>query len=171
MNVDPLGGVGVLSVDQAVLDFSGQQTGGPASGAFLSIGRSGGTGTATIANDSLVLLENMGSAGASVNLGGSGNGPGGNGSLTLSGHSHLGIEASFGRGVLTVGHDGSGLMRIKGNSSVDVANGGAVFIARKPGSDGLLWISEESTLRRPGSVSAVTRPAPVCHLRMAATAR
>jgi len=146
INVGRSGGVGELNVDHATLSFSGQQTGNTLSGAFLSIGRAGGTGTATITNGSEVTLVNPGSAGATVGLGGTATGPGGNGSLTLSGGSHISIQAAFGRGALTVGHDGTGLMRIQGGSSVDVSNSGAVFVGRVAGSDGTLLISEGSSV-------------------------
>ena len=68
MNVGRSGGVGVLKLDNAMLNFSGQNTGNTGSGAFLSIRRSGGTGVATITNGSVVTLSNTGSGGASLNL-------------------------------------------------------------------------------------------------------
>jgi T5SS/PEP-CTERM-associated repeat protein len=58
------GGVGVLKVDNASLNFSGQQSAGNQSGAFFVIGSGGGIGVATLANGSVVNLTNMGSAGA-----------------------------------------------------------------------------------------------------------
>jgi T5SS/PEP-CTERM-associated repeat protein len=145
MNVGRSGGVGVLQLDNATLNLSGQQTGSAASGAFLSIGRSGGTGVANITNGSVVTLNNMGSEGASLNLGGTGSGPFGDGNLTLSGASHIGILTTPGLGTLSVGRDGSALMRVKGASTVDASNGN-VYVARLKGSDGTLILSENSSL-------------------------
>ncbi|MDP1532610.1 MAG: hypothetical protein Q8L92_03400, partial [Rubrivivax sp.] len=145
MNVGRSGGVGVLQVDNATLSFSGQQTGGVGSGAFLSIGRSGGIGVATITNASVVTLHNMGSAGASLNLGGTGPGPFGDGSLTLSGGSRIDIQAAPGLAALTVARDGSALMRVRGASTVNVGDG-SVSVGRLKGSDGTLLISENSSL-------------------------
>lgn len=146
MNVGRSGGVGLLNVDHGTLSFSGQQSGNTLSGAFLSIGRTDGTGTATLTNGSQVTLVNPGNLGATLNLGGSGTGPGGTGSLTLSGASHISIQAAAGKGALTVGHDGTGLMRIQGGSTVDVGNSGAVFIGRLAGGDGTLLMSDNASL-------------------------
>ena len=145
MNVGRSGGVGVLAVDNATVHFSGQQTGFVQAGAFLSIGRSGGTGVVNIGNGSVVTLSNLGSQGASLNLGGTGPGPLGDGTLTLSGASQIHIQAAPGLGVLSVARDGSGLMRVKGGSSVDVGDGNT-YIGRLKGADGTLILSEASSL-------------------------
>ena len=145
MNVGRSGGVGVLAIDRAQINFSGQQTGGVLAGAFLSIGRSGGTGIANIGNGSTVTMSNLGSSGASLNLGGTGPGPLGDGTITLSGGSQIRIQAAPGLGVLSVARDGSGLMRVRGGSTVDVGDGSA-YIGRLKGSDGTLIISEASSL-------------------------
>ena len=145
MNVGRSGGVGMLNIDHASLNFSGQQTGGTLSGAFLSIGRSGGVGVANISNGSQVTIHNLGNLGASLNLGGTSTGAWGDGTLTLSGGSRISIEAAPGKASMTVARDGSGLMRIKGGSSVDVLGGG-VFVGRQHGSDGTLLMSEGSSL-------------------------
>lgn len=145
INVGRSGGVGVLAVDNATLNFSGQQTGNIQAGAFMSIGRSGGIGVANIGGGSVVTLHNMGSSGASLNLGGTGTGPTGDGSLTLSGASRIKIEAAAGLASATIGRDGSALMRIRGASSLDVGDGN-LAIARLPGSDGTLLVSDSSTV-------------------------
>lgn len=145
MNVGRSGGVGILTVDHASLSFSGQQTGNSLSGAYLSIGRSGGIGVANISNGSQVTIRNLGDFGASLNLGGTSTGPLGDGTLTLSGGSRISIEAAPGKAAMTVARDGSGLMRIKGGSSIDVL-GGNVFVGRQTGSDGTLLMSEGSSL-------------------------
>ena len=145
MNLGRSGGVGVLAVDSATVHFSGQHTGNVQSGAFLSIGRSGGTGVANIGNGSVITLTNPGSQGASLNLGGTGPGPLGDGSLTLSGGSQIHIQAAPGLATLSVARDGSGLMRVKGGSSVDVGDGNT-YVGRLKGSDGTLILSEASSL-------------------------
>lgn len=145
MNVGRSGGVGVLTVDHSQANFSGQQTGNNLSGAFLSIGRSGGIGVANIGNASVVTLTNLGSQGASLNLGGTAPGPLGDGSLTLSGGSAIRIQAAPGLASLTIARDGSGLMRVKGASVVDVGDGQLV-IGRLKGSDGTLIVSEGSNV-------------------------
>ncbi len=145
MNVGRSGGVGVLNVDNAALAFAGQQTGNVQSGAFLSIGRSGGIGVASLSNGSIVTLVNAGSQGASLNLGGTGPGPLGDGSLTLSGGSQVRVQAAPGLGVVSVARDGSGLLRLKGASSVDVGDGN-FYIARLPGSDGTVIATENSRI-------------------------
>ena len=145
MNVGRSGGVGVLAVDNATVHFSGQQAGFVQAGAFLSIGRSGGTGIVNIGNASVITLNNLGSQGASLNLGGTGPGPLGDGSLTLSGASKIHIQAAPGLATLSVARDGSGLMRVKGGSSVDVGDG-TTYVGRLKGSDGTLILSEASSL-------------------------
>ncbi|MBB4842056.1 hypothetical protein HNP55_000551 [Paucibacter oligotrophus] len=145
MNVGRSGGLGVLNVDHASLSFSGQQSGNFQSGAYLSIGRSGGVGVANIGNGSVLTLSNLGDRGASLNLGGTANGPTGDGSLTLSGGSQIHIQAAAGLAALSVAHDGSALMRVKGGSSVDVGDG-RIFVGRLSGSDGTLLVSEGSSI-------------------------
>lgn len=146
INVGRSGGVGVLKMDAARLAFSGQQSAGNQSGAYFSVGSGGGIGVATIDNGSLVTLSNMGSAGASVNLGGSGAYPTGDGSLTLAGGSKITIEAQLGRGTVTVGREGSGFMRLRGASVLD-NSGGTLYVGRLAGSDGTLIASEGSSVR------------------------
>ncbi len=145
MNVGRSGGVGVLAVDNATVHFSGHQTGFVQAGAFLSIGRSGGTGVVNVGNGSVITLNNLGSQGASLNLGGTGPGPLGDGTLTLSGASQIHIQAAPGLATLSVARDGSGLMRVKGGSSVDVGDG-STYIGRLKGADGTLILSEASNL-------------------------
>lgn len=145
MGVGRSGGVGVLTVDNASLSFSGQQTAGNLSGAFLTVGTGGSVGVATITNGSRVTLSNAGSAGAGLSLGGSGAFPGGDGSLTLSGGSQIQVQAASGLGAVTVGREGSGLLRIKGASSLDVGDG-HLFLGRLAGSDGTLIASEGSSV-------------------------
>lgn len=145
VNVGRSGGVGVLKMDAAVLNLSGQQTGNNLSGAALSIGVGGGIGVATIGNGSVVNISNMGSAGASVNLGGSGVYPLGDGSLTLSGGSAIHITAAPGLATMSVGRDGTAFARVRGGSSIDLGDG-SLYVGRLSGSDGTLIVSENSVI-------------------------
>ncbi|MES2718957.1 MAG: PEP-CTERM sorting domain-containing protein [Pseudomonadota bacterium] len=146
MAVGRSGGVGVFKADNATLNFSGQQTAGNLSGAFFTIGSGGtGIGVATLGNGSLVTLTNLGSAGAGVSLGGSGAFAGGEGSLTLEGGSRIEMHTQPGLNSLTVGREGSGFLRLRGASSIDLVDG-VVQVARNSGSDGTVIASEGSTI-------------------------
>lgn len=146
MNVGGAGSTGVLKLDNGRLEFAGQFTGGTVTGAFLAIGNGGGgIGVATMANGSVVNIGNQGVDGAGVFLGGTGNYPGGDGSLTMTGGSQITIQAAPGLGQLRIGRDGSALVRMRGASSINVGDG-QVLIARDKGSDGTLLMSENSTL-------------------------
>lgn len=140
------GGVGVLKVDNATLNFSGQQTAGNLSGAFFVIGSGGtGIGVATLANGTVVNLNNMGSAGAGVSIGGSGAFAGGEGSLTLTGGSRIAIQSQPGLNSFTVGREGSGFLRLRGASSIDQVDG-VMQVGRDSGSDGTVILSEGSSI-------------------------
>jgi hypothetical protein len=140
------GGVGVLKVDNATLNLSGQQTAGLQSGAFFVIGSGGtGIGVATLANGSVVNLSNMGSAGAGVSIGGSSAFAGGEGSLTLTGGSRIAIQSQPGLNSFTVGREGSGFLRLRGASSIDQVDG-VMQVGRDSGSDGTVIASEGSTI-------------------------
>jgi hypothetical protein len=143
--VGDVNGVGVLKVDNASIQMSGQQTGDVLAGAFAVIGHGGGIGVATLGNGSVLHISNAGSAGAGLILGGTSLRPFGDGSLTLSGGSQIRVEAASGLAGITVGRDGSALMRVRGGSSVDIGDGN-LYVARLPGSDGTLLASESSTI-------------------------
>lgn len=147
MAVGRSGGVGVLKVDSGTLNFSGQQTAGNQSGAFFVIGSGGtGIGLATLANGSTVTLNNMGSAGAGVSIGGSGAFAGGEGSLTMTGGSRIELHSQPGLNSFTVGREGSGFVRLRGASSIDQVDG-VMQIGRDSGSDGTVILSEGSSIR------------------------
>ena len=137
------GGTGQLTVDNARVELSGQFTGDTSTGAVMVVGRSGGTGTLNLRNGATLLLSNPGNLGASLSLGGSRLGPGGDGTVNLSGGSLIKVEAAPGLGSVTVGRDGTGLMRVRGASTVDVGDGN-LLVARNKGSDGTLLVSEGS---------------------------
>ncbi len=145
INVGRSGGTGSLIANHATINLSGQQTGNVLAGAALTVGRSGGTGTVSLGNGSVMTLTNLGSSGASVNLGGSAVGPLGTGTLSLSGASQVRLVAASGLASLTVGRDGTGTMQMSGASGVDLGDG-KLFIARLAGSTGTLSVSGGSNI-------------------------
>ena len=146
MNVGRSGGVGVLKLDTGHLVFSGQQTAGNLSGAFLGFGSGGtGIGTGLIINGSTVTLINLGTAGAGLSIGGTTPFPGGDGSLTLSGGSSIAVTAAPGLAYLNVGRDGSALLRLRGASSINLGDG-VMTLGRLSGGDGTVIVSEASTV-------------------------
>ena len=145
ISVGRSGGVGVLKVDGASLAFSGQQTAGNLSGAFFTIGTGGGIGLTTLSNGSLVTLTNPGSAGAGVAIGGSSAFAGGEGSLTLEGGSRIQLQTAPGLNSITVGREGSGFLRLRVTSSIDMGDG-VMQVARNSGSDDTVIVSEGSNI-------------------------
>jgi T5SS/PEP-CTERM-associated repeat protein len=144
MGVGDAGATGVLRLNNAVLNLSGQETGDVLSGAFLTVGNGGGVGNVSIDNGSVLTIHNMGTSGAGMSLGGIGSRPLGDGSMTLSGGSQLLVQAAPGFGSIQVGRSGSGLLRVKGASTVDVGDGNFT-VAKLYGSDGTVILSENST--------------------------
>ena len=145
LTVGNAGGTGLLNLDNATLNLIGKQAGSAYDGGFLGIGRAGGVGVATVANGSVVNITEKSGGEAGLYLGGTGGGPLGDGSLTVSGGSHINIVSAPGLARLSIARDGSALVRIKGGSSIDVGDG-ITTVASKKGSDGTLLISENSSL-------------------------
>jgi T5SS/PEP-CTERM-associated repeat protein len=139
------GGSGTMSVDNAVINLSGQETTGTLSGAGLAIGNRGGTGTMSVANGSQINITNLGSSGAYLNLGGTSNSPLGNGTLAVSGSSTINISAAPGLASFTVGRDGTGIAGFTGASSINIGDG-SVYVGRLAGSTGTLTLAGGSTL-------------------------
>lgn len=163
-------GDGTLVVDGASLSLTGQQTAGNFVGANLAIGLGGGTGDAKLKNGSTLLIDNTGSAGANLVLGGSSAYPQGQGRLEVSGGSRvdiLGAAAAapdaLGTAALSIGASGgaSGTLVLSGASTINVGSGtagangappvgfqgdGAVYVGRQAGSTGVLDMSGGSTL-------------------------
>lgn len=140
-----VGGNGTLVMNNGTLNFSGQFNDGGGSGAFLTIGNRGGTGTATITNGSQVNITNLGSNGAGLSIGGTAPNPTGTGTLTLSGGSQINITAAAGLGFVSIGRDGTGTANITQGSSINVA-GGTANVGVLPGGQGSLTISGGSLL-------------------------
>jgi hypothetical protein len=141
--------VGTLSVDNAVIALSGQQTTGNLSGAALSIGNRGGSGVASIANGSVVSITNTGSNGASLNIGGAPPNPLGTGSLFVSG-SQISVAAQPGQATVRVGHDGNGTATFDASSlrvgSVAPIADGSLIIAGQTGSTGTMTLNAGSVV-------------------------
>ncbi len=138
-------GTGVLVLDGASITLSGQHSGSSQSGAALSIGNLGGIGVASMDHGATLNIVNMGSNGASLNLGGTGVNPLGDGSLTLAGASTVTLRAAGDSAVVHVGRDGAGLLRLRGQSTLDVG-AGHLFVGRFAGSDGTLIATEGSVI-------------------------
>ena len=144
------GGFGTLTVDNASLNLSGQQTAGTLAGANLSIGLLGGIGAATITNGSVVTISNPGSAGASLNLGGTPLFAGGTGVLTVN-NSQINVTAAPGQATVRIGYDGNAIATFTG-STLTVGNrtaagaDGSLVIAGQPGSTGVLALNGGSVV-------------------------
>lgn len=152
------GGAGTLSVDNATVNLSGQQTTGGLYGAALAVGNLGGTGTASISNRSVVNITNMGSAGAGLFVGGAPTGALGAGTLTVS-NSQINVIAAPGQASMVVGHDGAGTATIT-NSTLQIGSptllhdgpltltggDGSLIIAGQPGSTGTLTLNAGSVV-------------------------
>jgi T5SS/PEP-CTERM-associated repeat protein len=155
-------GFGTLSVDNATLNLSGQQTTGNFVGANLSIGLFGGTGSATITNHSVVTISNPGTAGASLNVGGTGLAPTGNGVLNVS-DSQINVLAAPGQATVRIGHDGNAVATLT-NSTLNAGNrtasaaDGTLIIAGQPGSTGVLALNG-GTVVNAGYVGVGATPA------------
>jgi T5SS/PEP-CTERM-associated repeat protein len=139
------GGFGTLSVDNAVIALSGQQTTGTLSGAGMAIGNRGGTGAVTVTNGSQINITNLGSSGAGLSLGGTAPNPLGNGTLSVSGGSTITVSAAPGLATFQVGRDGTGTAGFSGASSINLGDGN-VYVGLLAGSAGTLTLSGGSTL-------------------------
>jgi T5SS/PEP-CTERM-associated repeat protein len=139
-------GDGTLTMDNGTLLLSGEQTGVNPSGAALSIGNRGGVGKATIGNGSVVTVTNMGSLGATFNLGGTGSNPLGSGELTLSGGSKINMVTSPGLATMSVGRDGTGTATLTGTGTqIDIGDG-ALHVGRLQTGVGTLTIESGAKL-------------------------
>jgi T5SS/PEP-CTERM-associated repeat protein len=143
-------GVGTLTVNNASLNLSGQQTAGNLAGANLSIGALGGFGAATISNGSVVTISNPGSAGASLNVGGTPLSGGGTGVLNVN-NSQINVAAAPGQATARIGYDGNAIATFTastlnvGNATASGADG-SLIIAGQPGSTGVLSLNAGSVV-------------------------
>jgi hypothetical protein len=136
-------GVGVLSMDNAQVELSGQFIGGTQAGANFSVGTDGGVGSATLTNGSRMVVTNSGPA--SVNVGGTSNNPLGDGTLALRGGSRIDVIAGPGQANMTVGRDGSGLARLREGSAIDLGDG-SLYVGRFAGADGTMVLTDSSAV-------------------------
>lgn len=138
-------GVGVLAVDNARVDLIGQYSGGGQYGAAISIGTLGGIGNASFSNGAVMRIENAGTSGVSLNLDGTEVNPLGDGSLTLSGGSRVELIAAPGQATASIGRDGSGMLRMKEGSVLDMGDGN-LYVGRLNGSDGTVVATGGSSI-------------------------
>jgi hypothetical protein len=129
--------------DNAVLALSGQQTTSNPVGAALAIGYQGGSGTVNVLGQG-VVIDNAGSLGAAIVLGGAPAYPGGTGVLNVS-NSRVVLAAAPGLGTVRIGYDGTGTATFSNFSRLTVT-GNDVIIAGQPGSTGTLTLNSGSVL-------------------------
>jgi PEP-CTERM motif len=145
LGVGNSGGTGVLRLDNARADLTGQYTGFGEYGAALVVGAgANGVGVIQASHGALIHIANLGSNGGGVTIGGSGALAGGEGSITLSA-SRIEVVTQPGLAGLTVGRTGNGLLRLQDGSRVDVA-GGNIFVGRESGSDGVVVATGGSSI-------------------------
>lgn len=137
-------GSGTLSLDAGQLLLDGQYT-GSATGATLGIGVSGASGLAELRNASQVRIENAGSAGTGLSLGGTPASPGGNGILTVSGGSSIVLRSTNNLALASVGYDGVGVLRLDGSSQLDLG-AGRLVIARAATGVGSMVVAGNSSV-------------------------
>jgi hypothetical protein len=89
-------------------------------------------------NNSQVTISNLGSGGASLNVGGTPTNPLGTGTLTVS-NSQVNVVAAPGQATVRIGHDGTGTATF--NASTLNVGDGSLIIAGQPGSTGTLTLN------------------------------
>lgn len=142
------GAVGLMTIDNATVSMAGQQTGSVLAGASVVIGSGGGsTGVLATTNGALLDIANPGgTAGVTFSVGGSSTSTtaGGDGVAQLNGGSRIVLSGGpAGSSTVHVGRDGTGFMRMRGASQLDLGDG-SLYIGRLTGSDGTLIVSEGS---------------------------
>ena len=145
LDVGMQGGVGTLQMNAATLALTGEHSGSTV-GATFGIGLgTGSLGSVRVANGSTVTLSNAGSQGALLLVGGANSAPGGNGSLAVRAST---VQVSGPQGVTgaVFGYNGNGQASFDNASVLDVGATGGVVVGWKPGSTGLLSLSNGSIL-------------------------
>ena len=140
------GSVGVVNVDNAQVNLSGQFSSGSLSGAALFVGDgTGSSGVFNLSNGAHLNISNLAGTGETgVSLGGSLVRSGGSGIFNLSSGSSLQVLAGANQATFSVGRTGTGIATIKG-SSVDLG-AGSIYIGRASGASGTMTIAENSTV-------------------------
>lgn len=148
MGVGNFGGTGVLKLDNATVDVTGQYTGSGQFGAALVIGSgAGAVGNVNLVNGSTVRITNtsaVGNTGGGLTIGGSLTQTGGDGSLSLSASSVI-FDMPNNNAGFSVGRSGSGLLRMSNGSALELG-GNTLYVGRLPGSDGTLIATGGSTI-------------------------
>lgn len=122
------GGSGALNMNAGHLVLDGVRNGGPGAntGAGITVGRLGGAGTAHIANGSTITISSTAPR-AFFTVGGSGIAPGGTGTISISGGSHVSVSGPEARinvgGVGTAALQGVGTVSLSGAGTQLSANG------------------------------------------------
>jgi hypothetical protein len=145
LNAGRSGGTGIIKVDNAQINLSGQLAGGGQPGAGVTIGDgTGSIGIVSLQNNARLSISNTGSSGTGVAIGGSPFRTGGSGILNLSSGSVLQITAPAATSGISVGRSGSGQLNVNA-STVDVG-GGSIYVGRDAGSVGTMTVSANSTV-------------------------
>ena len=144
------GAIGVMSIDNATVNLTGQQIGSVLAGAGAVIGSGvGSTGVLNMNNSALLNIANPGgNAAVNFNVGGSFTAltPGGDGVLQMNGASRIQLSGGpVGSAAVTIGRDGAAFARMRGASQLDVGNG-SLYVGRLIGGDGTLIVSENSVV-------------------------
>lgn len=152
-----VGSVGVVNVDGGRIELGGQVNAGAAAGTggSFSVGRSGGTGTATFSNGA-VLQINSTTAGASIHAGGTAPAPGGTGTINVLSGSLLALSGPS--AVLRVGgaasatSAGIGTLNLAdAGSAVQITGDGArALIGARSGTEGTVNIGAGAMLSTSG---------------------
>jgi T5SS/PEP-CTERM-associated repeat protein len=147
------GATGTVNVDGGRIELGGRVNAGPAAGTggSFSVGRSGGTGTATFSNGAVLQISTS-TANASINAGGTGPAPGGTGTINVFGGSLLAVSGPSATlrvgGASSATAAGIGTLNLAGaGSSVQlVGNGARALIGAAAGTEGTVNIGQGTTL-------------------------
>src|SRR5262249_40785271 len=92
------------------------------------------------------LTIDTATANASVNLGGTNVGPGGDGTLNMSGGSSISFIGSGATPSVNIGHSGTGLFTMTGGSTLSMPNDGRVVLGNRSTGDGTLQLGGGSSI-------------------------
>jgi T5SS/PEP-CTERM-associated repeat protein len=146
------GGHGTATIDNATVLINGvaidPNNSNSLFGGSIRVGRvTGSVGTLDLVNSAHIVLDTA-TAGASINLGGTGAGLGGNGTLNMSGGSSItfaGTNATPGASV-NIGHSGTGLFTMTGGSTLSMPNDGGIVLGNRVAGNGTLQLGGGSTI-------------------------
>lgn len=152
LGVANYGGTGVVRLDGAQVNLSGQYSGDGEFGAALVVGAGAGAiGNLSATNGSVITLSSAGANGGGVAIGGSRSLAGGDGVMTLSASTLTMSYDAVAQSGMSVGRTGSGLLRLQNGSTVDLG-GSRLTVAAASGSDGTVIATGGSTIVNAGWV-------------------